>query len=72
MRAILTVLRKEIRENLRERRTVISALLLGPVFVPLLFAGMLTLMLERNTDKFPPFFGAHAGSSRIVTIRNYI
>ena len=41
MRAILTVFAKEFRENLRERRTLFSALLLGPLLVPLLFAGFL-------------------------------
>jgi sodium transport system permease protein len=45
---VLTVLRKEFRENLRERRTVISALVLGPLFVPTLFAAMLALMVQRG------------------------
>ncbi len=31
MRAVLTVFAKEFRENLRERRTLISALLFGPL-----------------------------------------
>ncbi len=48
MNAILTVLRKEFRENLRERRTVISALLFGPVFVPVLFATMLGTMMRHG------------------------
>jgi sodium transport system permease protein len=48
MRAVVTVLRKEFRENLRERRTVISALLFGPIFVPALFAFMLTMMMRHG------------------------
>ncbi|HYX74039.1 MAG TPA: ABC transporter permease subunit [Steroidobacteraceae bacterium] len=48
MRAILTVFAKEFRENLRERRTLLSALILGPVLGPLLFAGGLALRLERG------------------------
>jgi len=48
MRAILTVFAKEFRENLRERRTLLSALILGPLLGPLLFAGGLTLRLERG------------------------
>ncbi len=48
MRAVLTVFVKEFRENLRERRTLLSALLLGPLLGPLLFAGGLTLRLERG------------------------
>ena len=48
MRAILTVFAKEFRENLRERRTLFTALLLGPLLGPLLFAGGLSLRLERG------------------------
>jgi sodium transport system permease protein len=51
MRAVLTVFRKEFRENLRDRRTVISALVFGPLFGPLLFAGALQLMVERGTTE---------------------
>ncbi len=47
VRAILTVFAKEFRENLRERRTLLSALILGPLLGPLLFAGGLSLSLER-------------------------
>jgi sodium transport system permease protein len=46
--AVLTVFVKEFRENLRERRTLFSALLLGPLLGPLLFAGALSLRLERG------------------------
>ena len=49
MRAILTVFAKEFRENLRERRTLFSALLLGPVLVPLLFYFLLGLQIRHNT-----------------------
>ena len=48
MRALLTVFAKEFRENLRERRTLISALVLGPLLGPLLFAGGLSLRIERG------------------------
>jgi sodium transport system permease protein len=48
VRAILTVFGKEFRENLRERRTLISALILGPLLGPLLFAGGLSLRIERG------------------------
>jgi sodium transport system permease protein len=47
-RAILTVFRKEFRENLRDRRTVSTALLVGPLFGPLLFAAALSLMIHRG------------------------
>jgi sodium transport system permease protein len=48
MSPILYVLRKEFRENLRDRRTVISALLFGPLFVPALFAGLLTFTMRHG------------------------
>lgn len=51
MRAILTVFAKEFRENLRERRTLFTALLLGPLLGPLLFAGGLSLHLERGAEE---------------------
>lgn len=48
MRAVLTVFVKEFRENLRDRRTVMTALLFGPVFGPLFFALMLQFSLDRT------------------------
>lgn len=48
MRAILTVFAKEFRENLRDRRTLFTALLFGPLFAPLLFAAVLSLMIQRG------------------------
>jgi len=51
VRAVLTVFAKEFRENLRERRTLFSALILGPLLGPLLFAGMLSLRIERGADE---------------------
>ena len=51
MHAILTVFAKEFRENLRERRTLFTALILGPLLGPLLFAGALSLQIERSTGR---------------------
>jgi sodium transport system permease protein len=48
MRAILTVFGKEFRENLRDRRTLFTALIFGPLFAPLLFAAILALMIQRG------------------------
>jgi sodium transport system permease protein len=45
---VITVFAKEFRENLRERRTVLTALLIGPVLLPLLFAAILSLQLARS------------------------
>jgi sodium transport system permease protein len=49
--AILSVFRKEFRENLRDRRTLISALIFGPLFGPLLFGATLSLSIERGTSE---------------------
>ena len=48
MRALFTIFRKEFLENLRDRRTLVSALLLGPLFGPLLFGLMVSRMLDQS------------------------
>jgi sodium transport system permease protein len=48
VRALFTVFRKEFLENLRDRRTLLSALLFGPLFGPLLFGLMVSRMLEQS------------------------
>jgi sodium transport system permease protein len=48
MKTLLTVFRKEFLENLRDRRTIFSALVFGPLFGPLLLALTLQLSLSRN------------------------
>ena len=50
MRAILTVFAKEFRENLRERRTLLTALILGPLLGPALFSGLLALQIHRSAE----------------------
>ncbi len=48
MRALLIVFAKEFLENWRDRRTLISALLFGPLFGPLLFGAMVSRMLNQS------------------------
>ncbi|MDE1894506.1 MAG: ABC transporter permease [Pseudomonadota bacterium] len=48
---VLTVFLKEVRENLRDRRTLISAFLTGPLLGPLLFVMLINLTLNRELDK---------------------
>lgn len=48
MRILLTVLIKEIVDNLRDRRTLASALLMAPLFGPMLFAFVINLSIERS------------------------
>lgn len=47
MRTTLTVFRKEVLDNVRDRRTLLSALIMGPLFGPLIFVFMINLSIER-------------------------
>ena len=51
MRSILIVLRKELRENLRDRRTFLSALVIGTVLMPLLVALLVNLTVRRGQSQ---------------------
>jgi len=54
MRTMLTVFRKEFFENLRDRRTLMSALLFGPLLGPLMLLGILQIITaqgETVTDR---------------------
>jgi sodium transport system permease protein len=46
--AIRTVMQKELRESLRDRRTLVNSLLIGPVLAPLFFILVLKLALSRS------------------------
>lgn len=48
MRTLLAVFAKEVLDNVRDRRTLISALVMGPVFGPVLFAFVINLSIERS------------------------
>jgi sodium transport system permease protein len=50
MRTLLTVFAKEVIDNFRDRRTLASALLMGPLFGPMLFAFVINLSIERSLD----------------------
>ena len=48
MRTLLTVFAKEVVDNFRDRRTLASALLMGPLLGPMLFAFVINLSIERS------------------------
>ncbi|HEY0200049.1 MAG TPA: ABC transporter permease [Rhodanobacter sp.] len=50
-RAVLTVYLKEVKENLRDRRTLISAFLTGPLLGPIMLVMLLNVTLSRELDK---------------------
>jgi sodium transport system permease protein len=51
MKSALIVFLKEIRENLRDRRTVINTLLTGPLFAPLVFVLIINTAVTREIEK---------------------
>ncbi len=50
MRTLLTVFFKEILDNVRDRRTLTSALIMGPIFGPILFAVVINMSIDRALD----------------------
>lgn len=73
MRALLAVWRKELTENFRDRRTLFSALLFGPLFGPFLLALMINLMLEKTvTESDRKVELAVAGSSRTPNLIRFL
>lgn len=50
IRTAFIVFAKEVLDNLRDRRTLASALIMGPVFGPLLFAFAINLSLEQSLE----------------------
>jgi sodium transport system permease protein len=52
MRRLGTIIGKELVENFRERRALLSALIFGPLFGPFLFAIMISLLLDKAVAEF--------------------
>ncbi len=48
MHTLRTVFSKEITDNFRDRRTLLSALLMGPLFGPVLFAFIINLTVKQS------------------------
>jgi sodium transport system permease protein len=48
---IWTIFRKEVLENLRDRKTVMNALIVGPLLGPILFAVMISTVLTREMGR---------------------
>src|SRR5690606_26457712 len=56
MATVWTVFLKETRDNLRDRRTLFSALLLGPTLGPVLFVALMQLAIQqqlKGEDELP-------------------
>lgn len=62
----LIVMLKELRESLRDRRTLLTSLVLGPIFAPLFFIVVLKLTLARSVatqDEATPVTIANAAAA---------
>ena len=73
-RAFATVFFKEVRENLRDRRTLISAFLTGPLLTPLLFVLLISYTINRQLDKADqplkvPVIGAQYAPNLVNALR---
>jgi sodium transport system permease protein len=63
---IRIVMLKELRESLRDRRTLLTSLVLGPIFAPLFFILVLKLALSRSVasqDELAPVTVANAAAA---------
>ena len=50
MGTTITVFLKEVIDNIRDRRTLASALIMGPIFGPVLFSFVINLSVERSLE----------------------
>jgi sodium transport system permease protein len=74
MKTIITVFLKEVRENIRDRRTVINTLLTGPLMAPLIFVLLINGIVSRELDKAEkplpvPVIGAENAPNLIDALR---
>jgi sodium transport system permease protein len=74
MNASLIVFLKEVRENLRERRTVFNALLMGPLLGPLMFMVLVNVTVSRELSRAEaplklPVIGAEYAPNLIEALR---
>jgi sodium transport system permease protein len=73
MQALLRVFRKEFLENSRDRRTLFSALVLGPLLGPLLFGVMVSRMLNQTvSESDEPLKIEMAGSARVPNLASFL
>ncbi len=74
MNTSLTVLLKEVRENLRDKRTLINALLAAPLIGPLMFVVLLNVTISRQLTQAEaplelPVIGASNAPNLIAELR---
>ena len=72
--SILVVFLKEVRENLRDRRTVLNTLLTGPLLAPVIFALIINGVVARELDKAErplpvPVIGAEHAPNLVAALK---
>ena len=73
MKTFLTVFRKEVVDNFRDRRTLMSALLMGPLFGPILFAFVINLSVKQSlSSEDEPLELPVIGSERAPNLISYL
>lgn len=70
LRGLITVLRKETTENIRDRRAIFNSLLLGPILFPLMFIGIVWFTTAAEQERIQatleiPVVGAERAASLI-------
>lgn len=73
MNAFRVIVDKEVRESLRDRRSLMNALLWGPVFMPVMFFGQLFVMAKQNREVWeqPPSI-AVVGAEHAPTLAGFL
>ncbi|MBS0584339.1 MAG: ABC transporter permease [Proteobacteria bacterium] len=74
MKSALIVFLKEVRENLRDKRTVVNTLVTGPLMGPLLFVLLINTLVSRELEKAEaplklPVIGAEHAPNLIEALR---
>ena len=74
MNAFLVVFLKEVRENLRDRRTVLNTLLTGPLFAPFIFVLLINTIVTQELEKAEkplplPVVGAQYAPNLIAALK---
>ncbi len=73
MGTLFTVFAKEVLDNVRDRRTLASALLMGPLFGPLMFAFVINLSVERSLSDIEKILEVPViGAENAPTLINYM
>lgn len=73
MKTIRNVFLKEVTDNFRDRRTLMSALLMGPLFGPILFAFVINLSVKQSlSDASEPLNLPVIGSEHAPNLITYL